>query len=203
MTQTSSSKRQTCRCCGYPGRQCVCDLVPETHGSLTVWILQDKKEAKHAKNTARLFVLGYRQTKIIDMADEHQWHTFLQSVTPVNTILLYPDDNAQPLELVSQQSRSTIENVVLLDGTWPKAKKMMLTFNELLTFPRVLFSSPPKSGYVIRKSPSDTALSTFEAASYALGILDREFDAPVMKAFFDTAVARQWAQQPKAHKHIS
>ncbi len=203
MAEAMANKRCVCKTCSYPTIQCICDLVPSLSGSVKVWILQDKKESRHAKNTARLFILGYKPAQIVQVDDPEQWHTFLQSVTTKNTVLLYPDDKAKPLEILATDESSDYSNIVLLDGTWRKAKKMLYTHDVLASFPMVSFTMPPKSHYVIRKSPSENALSTFEAATYALDLLSTEFDSQAMTSFFAAVVERQWAQQPQQHKHLS
>ncbi|WP_418903728.1 tRNA-uridine aminocarboxypropyltransferase [Marinomonas ostreistagni] len=189
-----------CPRCDYPEKQCVCRLIPLVEGDITVWILQDKTEAKHAKNSARLFRLCYAKTHIVSFSDNDALTSFFRKVRGDNTVLLYPSDVSEPIETCDTDKIGSISNIVLLDGTWPKAKKMYLVEPRLQTLKTVNFQSPPRSHYEIRKSPNANALSTLEAAAYGLECLGNLRMSSV-RHFFHEVIKMQWSQQPDSHKH--
>lgn len=195
-----SGKRAICNACQYPSKQCVCALLHVMDGPINVWILQDKREAKHAKNSARLFALCYRSTQVIMVTDSEAMSTCFKACSRNDTVLLYPSDEATPAESLAQTEPLRCKNVILLDGTWPKAKKMLFTEPRLALYQKVSFAQPPESFYDIRKSPNRQALATLEAASYFLEcVVDLKFS--VIRHTFKDIIALQWAQQPSTHKH--
>lgn len=199
---SQSTKRLHCAHCHYPLGQCVCHLIQKVTGDVVVWVIQDKHEAKHAKNSARLFALCYANTRIVNFSDAEQMSFFFSMVNLDNTLLLYPSEQAVALEALQQPGASAIKHLVLLDGTWPKAKKMLLVDERLTQFRVGKFAHAPSSHYEIRKSPNSEALSTLEAAVYALECLG---DLQIFKIrhFFSSAIALQWSKQPEEHKHRS
>ncbi|SBT18053.1 DTW domain protein [Marinomonas gallaica] len=197
-----SSKRVTCLHCGYPLGQCVCHLIVSLEGDMTVWVIQDKHEAKHAKNTARLLALCYLKTVIVSFEDAEEMSNFFQSVDADNSLLLYPSGCSEGLETIEQSDKAKVKHLILLDGTWPKAKRMMLLESMLLRYRQVHFLTPPVSKYDIRKSPNNLALSTFEAAAYGLECLGM-LQISKLRHFFSAAIALQWSQQPQEHKQRS
>lgn len=195
-------KRSLCAHCRYPLGQCVCHLIEKVSGEVTVWVIQDKQEAKHAKNSARLFALCYDNTRIVSFADAEQMSAFYAALDPVSTLLLYPSEQAVALETMTPHEQALIKHLVVLDGTWPKAKKMLLVDDRLTQFKQGKFANAPSSQYEIRKSPNGEALSTLEAAVYGLERLGN-LQISNIRHFFSNAIALQWSKQPEEHKHRS
>lgn len=194
-----TSKRARCSTCYYPVATCVCLLVPEVNVDLEVWILQDPLEAKHAKNTARLFALSYQNAHIISIANPQEMAQFYRRVKPSNALLLYPDERAIPIERIETETVNLVEHLILLDATWPKAKKMWCLNIQLQHFQTVCFESPPHSCYDIRKSPSSKALSTLEAAVYGVESI-RKLQLSEIRQYFKNVLELQWSKQPLAHR---
>ena len=63
--------------------------------------------------------------------------------------------------------------VILLDGTWSLARKMLRESRCLRALPRAQFGNPPPSRYVIKQQPAPGCLSTLEAVHETLVALDR------------------------------
>lgn len=192
--------RPMCDACRYPIKQCICHLLKTQDGRIQVWILQDKHEAKHAKNSARLLALCYSSTHVVSFTDAEALAHCFAACQPEDSLLLYPDDGATPVEVLSEDEKRSIKHVILLDGTWPKAKKMRLLEPRLNAYRCVSFAAPPKSVYEIRKSPNDTALATLEAASYFLECVEH-LQFSIIRHTFADIITLQWSQQPVAHKH--
>ena len=196
----TSKKRVVCQRCHYPERQCICHLVVSISDDTTVWIIQDKLESKHAKNSTRLFKLCYANTNVIAFSDLSAMQCFYEQVDVDAAVLLYPSDTATAIETLDEDKAKQIKHVILLDGTWPKAKKMFLTDNRLKRFTTVNFATPPVSYYEIRKSPNAKALSTLEAAAYCLEALG-SLQMYKVRNFFSEVIELQWQLQPDSHKH--
>lgn len=74
-------------------------------------------------------------------------------------------------------------NLILLDGTWRKAKKMWMLNPWLHDLPSWHFGQPPENQYRMRKTNLEHSLSTLEAAAYGLDCLCHFDSAKLLKLF--------------------
>jgi len=89
--------------------------------------------------------------------------------------LLFPADDAQPLEAYRSEggeAGSTSMLLVVPDGTWRKARKLLHLNPQLAALPRVTLAQAVPSRYRLRKAPGPGALSTVEAIVQALQTLE-------------------------------
>jgi DTW domain-containing protein YfiP len=63
-------------------------------------------------------------------------------------------------------------HLILLDGTWKKAKKIFFSSTLLHSLPAFSLTPSKKSEYKIRSSQFEESLSTLEASTLALNILE-------------------------------
>jgi len=197
-----SRNRTRCDGCRFLTEQCVCQWIPRLTTQLNVLILQDPKEAKHAKNTVSLLCLGLASVECVSITSQRELADKLLQKDPAKWRLLFPCDSAVALESIDAKTASNIEGLILLDATWRKAKKMYFTEPMLQKFEAVCFLQPPLGGYQIRKSPSDLSLSTLEACAYAIEQVTGETMQP-LREFMLSAQAWQWRKQPINHRHVN
>jgi hypothetical protein len=62
--------------------------------------------------------------------------------------------------------------LIVVDGTWWQAKKVVRENPELARLPRYSFVPPSPSDYRIRKEPHESYVSTIEALAHVLGVLE-------------------------------
>ena len=88
-------------------------------------------------------------------------------------VLLYPGEGA--IDVASHPPPGPV-TLVVVDGTWWQARKVIRENRELSALPRYTFTPPTPSEYRIRKEPDATCVSTIEALVHVLGVLegDRE-----------------------------
>jgi DTW domain-containing protein YfiP len=79
--------------------------------------------------------------------------------------LLFPGDSAKSCDDVALNDNST---VVVLDGTWSEAGKLLRRNPVLGQLPCLTFSTPILSNYRIRKQPKSHYLSTLESIGHLL-----------------------------------
>ncbi|ETI62482.1 tRNA-uridine aminocarboxypropyltransferase [Marinomonas profundimaris] len=192
--------RAVCANCGFLLTQCVCEWIPALSTRLKILIVQDPKEATHAKNTVPLLCLGLASVTCVSTNDVDALQLLLIQKDAAKWRLVFPSDDAMPVEAITASEASCIEGLILLDATWRKAKKMYLTEPLLHRFDAVCFSRPPSGQYSIRKSPSDVSLSTLEACAYSIEQVSGENMQP-LRAFMVAAQAWQWRRQPLSHRH--
>jgi DTW domain-containing protein YfiP len=96
--------------------------------------------------------------------------------------LLYPGESAVTLD--SNFKARELTHIILIDGTWRKAKKIFMLSKNLQTLPLLKLSPAEKTDYRIRKAPSENSLSTLEAAVMALHFLEPDLNTtPAIVSF--------------------
>ena len=81
------------------------------------------------------------------------------------TYLLYPSSKAIDCEEASLDSKTT---VIVIDGTWIEARKIMRRNPILQQYEHLTFKKALRSNYTIRKQPKDHYLSTLESIAHFL-----------------------------------
>ncbi len=163
--------RPCCSRCQRPLAHCLCELIPALDSRTRLLILQHPSEAGHALNTARLAALGLRnaQLKIAERFEE-------DADADRPSYLLFPGDGALPVSSLADAGSSL--RLIVPDGTWRKARKLLHVNPWLAALPRVELPAGLTSRYRLRKAPMPGALSTIEAIVAALDILEspRRYD---------------------------
>jgi len=167
--------RARCERCARPQSHCLCHLIPRLPSRTRVLILQHPDEVGHALNTARLAALGLENAELLvgeSFAD-------LQLGPAYRACLLFPGETAQALPLAPLPGDDRPLLLVVPDGTWRKARKLLHLNPWLAELPRVCLPSGLNSRYRLRKAPAEGALATIEAIAMALDLQEapQRFDA--------------------------
>ncbi|PMQ13971.1 hypothetical protein PseAD21_01180 [Pseudomonas sp. AD21] len=173
--------RPQCPRCLRPQTHCLCPLIPSLDSRTRVLLLQHPSEVNHALNTARLAALGLTNAELI-VGEVFEDLPALLNRPGYQARLLFPADDAQPMQAYGESDEPLL--LVVPDGTWRKARKM-LHLNPLLAgLPRVTLAAGGVSRYRLRKAPGPGALSTIEAIVQALETLEAPTTfAPLLKSF--------------------
>lgn len=134
-------------------------------------ILQHPDEAKHALNTARLAALGLCNAEL-RVAEQFANLPELLNDPAYQACLLFPGEGAQPLAQIAAAQEARPLLLVVPDGTWRKARKLLYLNPLLAALPRVELPPELTSRYRLRKAPMAGALSTLEAIVTALNTLE-------------------------------
>jgi len=173
--------RARCERCLRPANHCLCALIPALDSRTRVLILQHPSEVNHALNTARLAVLGLNNAELV-VGEVFDDLTTLLDMPGYRARLLFPAEGATALTVQTGEVEPLL--LVIPDGTWRKARKLLHLNPRLAALPRVTLDNPPPSRYRLRKVPGAEALSTLEAITHALHTLEpgRSFEA-LLKPF--------------------
>ncbi|WP_339497007.1 tRNA-uridine aminocarboxypropyltransferase [Pseudomonas sp. EA_15y_Pfl1_P101] len=173
--------RPQCSRCLRPTTHCLCALIPSLDSRTRVLLLQHPSEVNHALNTARLAALGLNNAQLV------VGETFDDLPTLLNphgyqARLLFPAEGAQPLQAYAPGDQPVL--LVVPDGTWRKARKLLHLNPLLAALPRVTLAEGAVSRYRLRKAPGPGALSTVEAIVQALQVLEAPSSfEPLLKPF--------------------
>ncbi|NUT74546.1 DTW domain-containing protein [Pseudomonas sp. C1C7] len=173
--------RIQCPRCLRPQSHCLCPLIPSLDSRTRVLLLQHPSEVSHALNTARLAALGLTNAELI-VGELFEELPRLLDQPGYRARLLFPGDEAQPMQAYADSDEPLL--LVVPDGTWRKARKMLHLNPLLAALPRVTLAEGGVSRYRLRKAPGPGALSTIEAIVQALQVLDAPASfEPLLKPF--------------------
>jgi len=173
--------RPQCPRCLRPQTHCLCPLIPSLDSRTRVLLLQHPSEVNHALNTARLAALGLNNAELI-VGEVFEDLPRLLNRPGYRARLLFPADDAQPMQAYAASDEPLL--LVVPDGTWRKARKMLHLNPLLAALPRVTLAEGGVSRYRLRKAPEPGALSTIEAIVQALQTLEAPASfEPLLKPF--------------------
>lgn len=173
--------RAQCTRCLRPQTHCLCPLIPHLDSRTRVLVLQHPSEVSHALNTARLAALGLSNAELI-VGEVFEDLPKLLNRPGYRARLLFPAEDAQPLQVYAPNDQPML--LVVPDGTWRKARKMLHLNPLLAALPRVTLTEGGVSRYRLRKAPGPGALSTIEAIVQALETLEAPTTfAPLLQPF--------------------
>lgn len=171
--------RLQCKRCLRPEHHCLCALIPTLDSRTRVLILQHPDEAKHALNTARFAALGLVNTELW-IGERFDLSAILADLS-YHSCLLFPDTDATPLAPYTEADKPL--QLIVPDGTWRKARKLLYLNPELMALPKVSLASIKASRYRLRKAPMAESLSTLEAIVQALEVLEAADYSALLKPF--------------------
>ncbi len=188
------SRPQCCRCL-RPITHCLCALIPSLDSRTRVLLLQHPSEVNHALNTARLAALGLNNAQLL-VGEVFDDLATLLSPPGYQARLLFPADDAQPLCTYASSDQPLL--LVVPDGTWRKARKLLHLNPLLAALPRVTLAAGGVSRYRLRKAPGPGALSTVEAIAQALQVLEAPRSFEALLAPFEALIDGQIAAMGRA-----
>lgn len=188
LVSTKAFRRARCERCLRPETHCLCALIPQLDSRTRVLVLQHPAEVNHALNTGRLATLGLRNAQLLvgEVFEDLQTVLYPPGYQPR---LLFPGEGAQPL--VADQVETLPTLLVVPDGTWRKARKLLHMNPLLAALPRVTLGEVPPSRYRLRKAPGPDALSTLEAITHALQIIEAPKSFVPLLAPFEALIDMQ------------
>ncbi len=182
--------RELCLRCRRPKTVCWCSAVTQVPSQTHVVFIQHPREAKVPISTCRMAHLSLPNSEL---------HVGLSAVgnpslealcAEEGVAVLFPSESAVDVDALS----SPPKKLVVVDGTWSNAKKVVEKCPLLSKLPRLKFFPEQPGNYRIRKEPEAHCLATIEATAFVLERLEKapaRF-TPILSAF-DAMVEKQLA----------
>lgn len=182
--------RDICSKCNYPTKTCLCDYLTSVEHKTNIIVLQHPSEVNNKKNTIRVLSLLTDNIKVIVGETEQDFAEIKTLLTEPDTnyFLLYPSEKAKTWDEYLTESHdkgaflAKKTTLIMLDGTWRKAKKIHLSNLWLKNIPNLTLISDKKTTYAIRKSNLEHGLSSIEAIAYALEDIEQLNPKPFLTA---------------------
>lgn len=150
--------------------------------------MQHPEETANSKGSAIIAELGLLQYQRWTGENFRQFE-------PLNTLLveeagkialLYPTESSKLLDdhWLGDQG-ANIKTLLVIDGTWRKARKIWEINSQLHKLPTIRLDSNKKTSYRIRKAPQEGYLSTVECIVEGLRVLETRPDGyqPLIRLF--------------------
>jgi DTW domain-containing protein YfiP len=179
----AASHRDVCGRCRRPTSVCYCAHLVSLPTRTRVILLQHPRERHVPIGTARLAHLCLPDSELhvgVNFDDDRQVRAALSGhdinapgangdSAPRPVYLLFPGPRA--IDLADAQLGGPI-TLVVVDGTWWQARKLLKRNAVLAALPQIRFSPRTPSNYRIRREPADHCVATVEALAQVLGALE-------------------------------
>jgi DTW domain-containing protein len=165
-SHTLDSLPGRCKRCWIREEWCLCEYLPTVVPQTELVLVRHQREAWKSTGTARVAALCIPALKLVEYGDDAEPAAKELSPLLAGAALLFPFDSQ------SQEAKPPLKRLIVLDGTWRQARRMVKRLPGLLELPRLAL--PPKKGAVLRlrSSPRSDDRSTLEATADALQLLE-------------------------------
>jgi DTW domain-containing protein YfiP len=183
-------KGERCPGCRLVPSHCICALHPEVSTTVGMCLLMADIEPLKPSNTGWLiadvvpdtFAFGWARTEVdpalLVLLADPQWQAFVvfpgEFVAPERVVGVVPDLPAGQRPLF-----------ILLDATWPEARKMFRKSPYLNCLPVLSLAPEQVSRYQLRRSKRDDHFCTSEVASLCLELAGEPRAADTLQAYLD------------------
>jgi len=153
-----------------------------------IYVLQHPEETGNPKGSAIIAELGLEQYQrwVGEDFKQHEGLNKLLNDKSGNLAVLYPAEGAVYLtEDWKKKQGQSVKALLVIDGTWRKAKKIWELNTQLHNLPLLCLQEGRKTRYRIRKAPQEGYLSTVECIVEGLRILENCHDGyqPLLDLF--------------------
>ncbi|MFT3707246.1 MAG: tRNA-uridine aminocarboxypropyltransferase [Archangium sp.] len=180
--------REVCLRCRRPKVVCWCDAVTKVPSQTRVVFIQHPREAKVPISTCRMAHLSLPNSEL-HIGTSAIGNAALEAVCrQPGVAVLFPSESAVDVDALATPPQT----LVVVDGTWSNAKKVVEKCPVLSRLPRLKFFPEQPGNYRIRKEPEAHCLATIEATAFVLEKLERKPEkfTPILSAF-DAMVEKQ------------
>jgi DTW domain-containing protein YfiP len=166
-SRTPADLAGRCPRCYLPTRLCLCPEVPRLATRTEFLVIRHHKEKEKSTNTARIAALALAHCRVLAYGAPEE--PFDASVLEApDTWLLFP--GTQP----PAPDAPTPQRLVVLDGNWSQARRMVHRVPVLSRLPGLTLPPPAPDTRRLRRPPHPEGMSTLEAIAGALAFLEGE-----------------------------
>jgi len=184
--------RERCENCDRPKAVCLCAHLVDVQAPCQVVILQHPSEQKQALATVPILQLCLNPLDVYvgeDFSNTQLANACLQNPERVRVVFPGPQSEQWRSDGLVEGSQN-INVLIVIDGTWRKAKRIWHMNTWLHDLPCVSLCGAT-SEYRIRSSSVDDSLSTLEAVAYACQCIDPKGDFNRLRKPFKAMIDMQ------------
>lgn len=165
--------RPQCPKCDFILERCLCAELRPIPNKTELIILQHPSEKSHALNTVKVMTKSFERLRLYIGENFDNERELTKLIKNEKVALLFPEVNAS---ILTSGTSAPFTHLILIDGSWRKAKKIFYSSSILHHLPRLSIKAEIKSQYRIRQSSFKNSLSTLEAATQALSVFEPELN---------------------------
>jgi DTW domain-containing protein YfiP len=152
---------------------CWCRHLPAIDTETRVVVIQHPREERVAIGTARMASLCLTNAKLVVGVEVEKEPEVVAALNDPSrpAVLLWPGPGARDLATDPPSGPVTL---IVVDGTWSLAKKLVRVNPALARLPRYALAPSEPSQYRIRREPRLECVSTIEAIQHALAVLEKD-----------------------------
>lgn len=178
-----------CEGCGLHLHLCMCARFVRVRTRAKIVVVQHIGERFKPTNTARLLHRMVEGTELIHYGmREPPFDPAPLSRPELDYRVVFPRDDAEPLDVAKIGADGRTPAFVFLDGTWHQCSRMSRRVPGVAGLPCVSLPEGPPSRWGVRTQHDPRGLSTFEAGVRLVSALEGpEVAAPMQKVFHEIA----------------
>jgi DTW domain-containing protein YfiP len=185
-----------CSHCGLHVPLCICKMITSHETRTKITIIMHAKETRRSTNSGHLVPLAINDCRVkIRGLQNHTMDTSDLIRSHFRNVVLFPSENAQILTRDWANAMEEPIHLIVPDGNWRQAKRMIYREPKLANLTRVTLPQGPPSRYRLRHHHNPGHISTFEAIIRTLAVLERPSLKLILERYFDYFVERSlWAR---------
>ena len=163
--------KQLCKSCGLLNIVCICDKIEKISLKNKVSVIIPHVESNKSSNTGGLVKSVLSNSEVFIRGEKNKlFNPDDVLLNEYQNIILYTGGRELTHDYIKSFDKPI--NLIVPDGTWTTAPRIVVREEKFYKIPKVSLFSPPKSQYKIRKHPNPYYISTFEAIIYSLEIIE-------------------------------
>ena len=179
-----------CERCRMREDLCICSELPTITTKTRVVIVMHKCEVLKSTSTARLLqnILPNCVSFVVGLPEDLPGHSIdlTDELAPSShPLVLYPETGCKELSYEDSERSTTL---IVPDGTWTQAKRILHRREELWRVPRRQLPVGRRTSYTLRRNQAPEGMCTAEAVARALGILEGSARGGVVQDQIESAV---------------
>lgn len=226
------SRAPRCLRCRVPFSHCLCPWLPRVDSECGVCLLMHDIEPLKPSNTGWLIAdvvpdtmaFGWARTEtdpaLLALLADPQWQPYVvfpgEFVAPERVITQLLPAIPAAVSSAGSDAGAALSGTakrplfILLDATWPEARKIFKKSSYLLPFPVLSLEPEQVSRYQLRRSRRDDHLCTSEVAALCLALAGETLAAQTLEAYLDVftghylCAKQQWKidHEDAAHQRL-
>lgn len=167
----NSNYKKLCPNCGLPNIICICNKIKQISLQNKVSVIIPYIERHKSSNTGGLVKAVLSNSEVFIRGEKNKIFN-PNNVIEKNyqNLILYTGGRELTSEYINSFDKPI--NLIVPDGTWTTAPRIVVREPKFHKIPKVSLLNPPKSQYKLRKHPNPYYISTFEAILYSLEIIE-------------------------------
>lgn len=181
-----------CRFCRLHLSLCVCHLMPHHDLPVRITVVMHRREYFKKTNTGHFLPRIFSNCHLLWHGHENRIPFSHEDLLPASheNILLFPAPRATELSGEFCKNFSRPLNLVIFDGSWRQAGKMVRRVRMLQPVPVVSLPVGQVSRYRLRATKTRDTVCTLEAVARAMGVFAGNAPQQELEFFLDAFVTR-------------